>query len=61
MQGARSAAAETYQVDRRGREHRATPQIVFAVVFQQPVREYGEAGSYSRGAYEKDRAGDLGL
>ncbi len=38
MQGARSAEPETYQVDRRGSEHRATQQMASAVVFQQPVR-----------------------
>jgi len=27
MQGARSAATETYQIDGRGSEHRATPQM----------------------------------
>ena len=41
MQGARSAATETYQVDRRGSEQRATQQAGFAAVFQQPVRERG--------------------
>jgi len=29
MQDARSAATETYQIDRRGSEHRATPQSFF--------------------------------
>lgn len=38
MQGARSGATETYQADRRGSEHRATPQMTTAVVFQQPAR-----------------------
>src|SRR6266571_5350178 len=37
MQGARSAATETYQVDRRRSEHRATQQMASAVVFQQPA------------------------
>ncbi len=27
MQGARRAATETYQIDRRGSAHRATPQM----------------------------------
>jgi len=37
MQGARSAAPETYHLDRRGCEHRATPQMGSAIVFQQPA------------------------
>jgi hypothetical protein len=31
VQGARSAATETYQIYRRGSEHRATRQFAFAV------------------------------
>ncbi len=38
MQGARSGAPETYQLDRREGEHRATQQMAPAVVFQQPVK-----------------------
>ena len=34
MQDARSAATETYLVDRRGSEHRATQQVAVAVVLR---------------------------
>ena len=37
MQGAQSGAPETYPLDGRGGEHRATQQMAPAVVFQQPV------------------------
>jgi len=47
MRGARSAATETYQVDRRGSEHRATKQMVPAAVFQQPANA-GAMGAPTR-------------
>ncbi len=47
MQGARSAATKTYQVDKRGSEHRATQQMTIAVVFQHPVKNRCRTRAYA--------------
>src|SRR3990167_6979035 len=39
MRGARRAETETYQMDRRGSEHRATKQMAAAAAFQQAARQ----------------------
>jgi hypothetical protein len=49
MRGARGAATETYQVDRRGSEHRATKQMMPAAVFQQPVNAQAAKTALSSG------------
>ena len=53
MRGARSAATETYQVDRRGSEHRATKQMVPAAVFQQPAKGTRAASKRRAGRFQK--------